>query len=182
VLGRRYGAFFIDLAICLFVFGLLFTAFATQRTRAETLRLPGCHLSQSSSSFSDSSSNRIECDNRAVVQIGDTVYEANAGSTLGLFLLFTLLYFALPEAFAGVTLGKLATGIRVVGEDGAKIGLGRSLVRWVAFAVDGPLSLFLCGIITSASSRGHRRLGDMGAKSYVVAKADAGDLVVLPPR
>jgi len=170
VLGRRYGAFFIDLAICLVAFSLLFFPFATQRTPAETLRLPGCHLSSSDSS-------RIECDNRAVIQIGDTVYESNTGAFLVLALLFTFLYFAMVEAFFGGSVGKQMTRIRVVNRDGQRIGLWRSALRWLLFAIDGPLTLFLCGIITSAVSRGHRRLGDMAADTYVVAKDAAGQPV-----
>ena len=52
--------------------------------------------------------------------------------------------------------------------------------HWVA--VDGPFSFFLCGIITSSVSSGHRRLGDMAATSYVVGRADAGRSVVVPTR
>jgi uncharacterized RDD family membrane protein YckC len=179
VLGRRYAAFFIDLVLCLVVMGALFAATATQRTVAETLRIPGCHYAVDSNS---SDSNRqIECPNRAVVRIGDTVYETDF-AWLGLFVLFTILYFAVPEAFGGASLGKLMTGIRVVREDGKRIGIGRSLLRWLLFWVDGPITIFLCGIITSATSRGHRRLGDMAAGSYVVAKPDAGQPVVIPPR
>lgn len=173
VLGRRYGAFLIDAAICTVAFMLLFFPFATQRTPAETLRLPGCHLAQNDSS-------RVECDNRAVLQINDTVYEANGGAFLGLAILFTFLYFAVVEGLFGGSLGKLMTGARVVTEDGARIGIPRSIVRWLLFAVDGPLSLFLCGIITSAVSRGHRRLGDMAANTYVVGRDDAGRPVVIP--
>jgi hypothetical protein len=179
VLGRRYGAFFIDLVVCLVAFTILFLVFATQRTVPETLALPGCHYSANSS---PSDSNRqITCDNRAVIRIGDTVYEAKTGATFGGFLLFTLLVFMLPEALAGASLGKLMTGIRVVWPDGGHIGIGRSLLRWLLFWVDGPITLFLCGIITSAVSRGHRRLGDMAADSYVVGRADAGRPVALPP-
>ena len=173
ILGRRYGAFFIDAAICTVVFLLLFFPFSTQRTPAETLRLPGCHLAADDSS-------RVECDNRAVVQINDTVYEANGGAFLGLAVLFTFLYFAVVEGLAGGSLGKLMTGVRVVTEDGSRIGIPRSIVRWLLFAIDGPLSLFLCGIITSSVSRGHRRLGDMAANTYVVSRDDAGRPVILP--
>lgn len=179
VLGRRYGAFFIDLVVCLIAFTILFMAFATQRTVAETLALPGCHYAANSSSFD--SNRQIECDNRAVFRVNDTVYEADIGATFGLFLLFTLLVFALPEALAGASLGKLMTGVRVVRPDGSHIGIGRSLLRWLLFWVDGPITFFLCGIITSSVSRGHRRLGDMAADSYVVAKTDAGQPVALPP-
>lgn len=178
VLGRRYGAFFIDLVICLIAFGVLFSLFATQRTVAETLRLPGCHYAAGSSAAD--SSRQIECDNRLVVRAGDTVYEANAWPTFFGFLALTIVLFAIPEGLAGVSLGKLMTGIRVVRPDGSNIGIGRSLLRWLLFWVDGPMTLFLCGIISSSVSRGHRRVGDMAADSYVVAKTEAGRPVALP--
>jgi uncharacterized RDD family membrane protein YckC len=167
VLGRRYGAFVIDAVICLIVFLALFFPFATERTRAETLRLPGCHLARDDSS-------RVECNGRLVFTVNDTVYEGNAGAFIGLSIAFTFLYFAIAEAFFGATLGKAMTGIRVVDEHGNRPGFVRALARWAIFLVDGPLSLFLCGIITSSVSRGHRRLGDMGGNTYVVAHGDAG--------
>jgi uncharacterized RDD family membrane protein YckC len=74
------------------------------------------------------------------------------------------------------------TGLTVVTPTGQRIGFGRALGRWAVFAVDGPLSFFLCGIITSSVSSGHRRLGDMAAGSYVVGKADAGHPVSVRPR
>jgi uncharacterized RDD family membrane protein YckC len=180
VLGRRYGAFFIDLAICLVAMGILFSATATQRTVGETFSLdPRCHYASDSSS--SDSHRQIVCPGRTLIRINDTVYETDF-AWLGLFLLFTIFYFAIPEAAGGATLGKLMTGIRVVREDGTRIGFGRSLLRWLLFWVDGPITLFLCGIITSATSSGHRRVGDMAAGSYVVAKPDAGQPVVVPPR
>ena len=103
VLGRRYGAFFIDLAICLVAFTLLFFPFAKERSVAETLRLPGCHLSSSDSS-------RVECNNRAVIQLNDTVYEANGGVSL------------LPRG--GVHLPLLRGD--------------RSVLRWIAREADDP--------------------------------------------
>ncbi len=173
VLGRRYGAFFIDAAICTAAFMLFFFPFATTRTPAETLRLPGCHLAVDDSS-------RVECNNRIVVQLNDTVYEPNAAAFIGLSVLFTFLAFAVAEGFTGGSIGKHLTGLRVVTATGNRIGLPRSMARWALFAVDGPLSLFLCGIITSSVSQGHRRLGDMAAGTYVVAREDAGREVVIP--
>jgi len=167
VLGRRYGAFFIDAAICLIVFGVLFFATADTHTRAEMLRVPGCHLSANDSS-------QVECNNRAVVTVNDTVYETEFGLFAGLSVVFTLLYFALVEGLTGGSLGKHMTGLRVVTPEGARPGFGRSLARWALFAIDGPLTLFICGIITSAVSAGHRRLGDMAGSTYVVGRADAG--------
>ncbi|HEY3673209.1 MAG TPA: RDD family protein [Acidimicrobiia bacterium] len=175
VLGRRYGAFVIDAVISLIAFGLLFIATASTHTRAEMLREPGCHLSANDSS-------QVECDNRAVITVDDTVYEAEGGRYLLLCVAFTLLYFALMEGLTGATAGKHMTGLRVVTPAGTGIGVPRALVRWAVFAVDGPLTLFICGIVTSAVSTGHRRLGDMAANSYVIAKSDAGRPVDARPR
>ena len=94
--------------------------------------------------------------------------------------MFTFLYFGVIEAFFGGSLGKQMTRIRVVTPSGQRIGLWRSTVRWLLFLVDGPLTLFLCGIITSAVSKGHRRVGDMAADSYVVHRDDAGRPISLP--
>ena len=133
---------------------------ATKRTVNETLDLPGCHRTFDSG-------NQVRCDNRVVFQIGDTVYEADAGPTFLLDVAFVFLYFALLPALAGATLGKALTGIRVVDGSGNVAGFGKSLGRWAVFLVDGPLTLYLCGLITSLASKGHRRLGDMCAPTPV---------------
>jgi uncharacterized RDD family membrane protein YckC len=168
VMGRRYVAFFIDVAISLAAFTIIFFPLATQRTVAETLRLPGCSRGSSSSAS-------VQCNGRAVLQLGDTVYEADVAPTIALDVLFTFLYFGVLEGAMGAALGKRATGLRVVKADGSLQGVPKSLLRWLVFAVDGPLSLFLCGIITSSTSRGHRRLGDMSAQTYVVARESVGE-------
>ena len=155
-------------------FLLLFFPFATARTPAETLRLPGCHLAADDSS-------RVECDNRAVVQLNDTVYEANGGVVPRPL---DALHVPLLRRRRGI-LRRLARQAHDRPAGGhrrpatASGSRGRSS-RWVLFAVDGPLSFFLCGIITSSVSRGHRRLGDMAASTYVVGRDDAGRDVVFP--
>jgi uncharacterized RDD family membrane protein YckC len=175
VLGRRYGAFLIDAAICLIAFGIFFFATASTHTKAEMLRMPGCHLSANDSS-------QVECDNRAVITVDDTVYEAELGVFAALSVVFTFVYFAVVEGLSGGSLGKHLVGLRVVTPRGDRPGIGRSSARWALFAIDGPISIFLCGIITSSASPGHRRLGDMGANTYVIARADAGRPVTLPHR
>jgi uncharacterized RDD family membrane protein YckC len=97
-----------------------------------------------------------------------------------LAVLFTFVYFAVMEGLFGASLGKYMTGLRVVAESGNRIGLPLSMARWALFAIDGPLSLFLCGIIMSSTSRGHRRLGDKAASTYVVGREDTGRPVVIP--
>ena len=171
VMGRRIGAFFIDAAIAIVAFTLILFPLATKRTVSETLGLPGCHRTFTRG-------DEVRCDNRVIFQIGDTVYEADSGPTFGLDLAFAFVYFGLLPGLTGVTLGKLLTGIRVVDGAGAVAGLGKSMLRWIVFAVDGPLSLFLCGLLTSLLSKGHRRLGDMAAGTYVVAATSVGRPVV----
>jgi uncharacterized RDD family membrane protein YckC len=175
VLGRRYGAFLIDAVVCMVAFAIFFFATASTHTKTEMLRMPGCHLSASDSS-------QVECDNRAVITVDDTVYEAELGVFAALSVVFTFVYVAVAEGFSGGSLGKHLVGLRVVTPHGDRPGLGRSSARWALFAIDGPISLFLCGIITSSVSPGHRRLGDMGANTYVVARADADHPVALAPR
>src|SRR3954468_8053335 len=173
VMGRRIGAFFIDAALALVVFVLILLPLATKRTVDETLDLPGCHRTFESG-------NQVRCDNRVVFQIGDDVYEADAGPTFVLDVAFVFLYFGLLPTLAGATLGKALTGIRVVDQSGTRAGVGKSLIRWIVFLVDGPLTVYLCGLITSLTSKGHRRLGDMAAGTYVVATSSVGQPVIIP--
>jgi uncharacterized RDD family membrane protein YckC len=173
VLGRRYGAFFIDVVITLAVFVLAFLPFATTRSVPETLRLPGCHRSSFDSA-------QVQCDDRVVLQLGDTVYDADLLPTALITLAFVVVYFAVLQGVTGATLGKRAAGIRVVRPDGSTVGVGRSFVRWLLFVVDGPLTFYLCGIITTAATRGHRRLGDMAAQTYVVSRHAAGRPIEIP--
>ena len=97
-------------------------------------------------------------------------------------MLFTFFYFAVAEGLWRGSIGKQIVGLRVVDDEGQRIGVPRSMARWALFAVDGPLTLFICGIVTSAVSSGHRRLGDMAANSYVVGKDDAGHEVTVRKR
>ena len=171
VMGRRIGAFFIDVATALAVFTLIFFPLATKRTVAETLQLPGCRIERSD--VGDGS--QITCDNRQVFRIGDTVYEAGGGSFL-LDLAFVFLYFGVVAGLTGATLGKLLVGIRVVKEDGSTVGIPRSLLRGLLWFID----LFIVGIVLAATTRGHRRLGDMAASTYVVRKDAVGAPIVIP--
>ena len=170
VLGRRYGAFFIDLAVAVVAFLVIFFPLATKHSTADAFR-QGCYRS---------SSTIITCDSGYTLTLGDSVYVADSGSVLGLDVLFSFLYFGVFAGMTGATIGKYATGIRVVKADGSIVGVPKSLVRWLLFAVDGPLTLFLYGTIKSSTSPGHQRLGDVTARTYVIGKADVGRPVVVP--
>ncbi len=85
------------------------------------------------------------------------------------------------QAFTGWTPGKLVTGIRTVREDGRPPGFVKALLRWLLWIVDGfPYVLPLVGFITGLTTVGHRRLGDMAAKTFVVRKDAAGSPVAVP--
>ena len=95
------------------------------------------------------------------------------GATFGLLVLL--------QGLTGWTVGKLLTGIRTVGADGRAPGLGRALVRWVLWIADGfPYVLPLVGFIVGISTVGHRRIGDMVAKTFVVRASAAGSPIVVP--
>ena len=93
-----------------------------------------------------------------------------------------LVMFVLLQGLTGWTIGKLVTGIRVVREDGGRPGLGRALQRWVLWLVDG-LPFVVPGLvafITGLTTVGHRRVGDMVAKTFVVRAGAEGRPVLVP--
>ena len=173
ILGRRYGAFLIDAAICIAAFLPLPLSVRDREDAGRDVAAP--RLSPLGRRLL---ARRVRQPRRAPARRHRD--EADVGLFIGLSVLFTFLYFAVIEGFTGGSLGKHLTGLRVVTPTGNHIGLPKSMARWAASAVDGPLSFFLCGIITSSVSQGHRRLGDMAACMYVVGRDDAGREVVVP--
>ena len=85
-------------------------------------------------------------------------------------LLASLALLVLLQGATGTTPGKSLFGIRTVQPDGSPPGIGKAVVRWLLLFVDS--FFILPGVITSLVSKGHRRIGDMVAGTYVV-RADA---------
>jgi uncharacterized RDD family membrane protein YckC len=78
------------------------------------------------------------------------------------------LYFVLLESYRGQTLGKMAVGIKVVGETtGTPPGLAAATVRTALRLVDGLASYFVAFIAVLATAK-RQRLGDMAAHTVVV--------------
>jgi hypothetical protein len=73
-------------------------------------------------------------------------------------------------------------GLRVVDQTtGQLAGFGKSLGRTLMWIVDSfPFFLPLVGLITGLSSKGHRRVGDMVAKTLVVDKRQVGTPPLVP--
>jgi RDD family len=97
-------------------------------------------------------------------------------------LAYVLGVFALLRGITGRTPGTAALGLTTVNEQGEPIGVGWALVRMIAGLVDWfPYCIpGLVGLILVLTTRGHRRVGDMAAKSFVVGKDRAGQPVVVP--
>lgn len=114
--------------------------------------------------------------------IGDRFYVTDATETLiqaAVGLAWFLLILGALQGIKGVTPGKALFGVKVVGEGGGPPGVGRALVRSVLWIVDSaPWCLPLVGFVTGLTSKGHRRVGDMVAKTFVVDRSHAGPVVV----
>ncbi|MEV6630204.1 RDD family protein [Actinoplanes sp. NPDC051470] len=89
------------------------------------------------------------------------------GGSVVLFVV-ALAYYILLEGLLGRTVGKMATGIRVVREDGVTPpGFGPATIRTLLRIVDGLLGN-LVGFIIVLASQKRQRLGDLAAKTLVV--------------
>lgn len=100
---------------------------------------------------------------------------------LGVFVGYGLVSFVIVEGTTGGSVGKLMTGLRVTTIEGRRGGIGRSLLRFVLWIVDAlPYCFPLAGLIAGASTKGHRRVGDMAAGTYVVDKKYGGHALTIP--
>jgi uncharacterized RDD family membrane protein YckC len=82
--------------------------------------------------------------------------------------LFVLAYFVLLEGLLGQTLGKLATGIKVVAEaTGQAPGIAAAAIRILLRLIDG-LFCYAVAFVTVLVSVKRQRLGDMAARTLVV--------------
>jgi uncharacterized RDD family membrane protein YckC len=76
----------------------------------------------------------------------------------------------LLQAATAASLGKLLVGLRVVGADGRRAEPARCVARTLVLPVD----VVCCGVVGAISvftTRGHRRLGDLAAGTYVVHRS-----------
>jgi uncharacterized RDD family membrane protein YckC len=164
VIGRRVGAFVIDFLITGVLYWGLFFLFADRRATASDASVV------------------------ANLTLGDDTWAVSGGRAALFFLVFLVLgflYWSVLPGITGWTVGKLATGIRVVAEDGSMpAGVGRNLVRQLMGVADYfPYFLpGLTGFIVALASSEDRRVGDMVAKTYVVRRDAAGQPVSVRAR
>jgi uncharacterized RDD family membrane protein YckC len=92
---------------------------------------------------------------------------APAGGLISVIIIF--LYFTLLQGAYGQTVGKMAVKIKVLKDDGTKIGYVDAFVRTLLLYVDFIPVLFLLGAILIWTSDKKQRLGDRGARTIVVS-------------
>jgi RDD family len=169
-MGRRVAAWVVDSVIILVPSIAAFTSDLEYLEEAD--------LDQSATDFCEEYMDREE---GVCVEAGDRVYFSDGvpvapwAVALGLSILINVLI----QGLRGWTPGKLLFGIRTVAGDGRAPGIGRAIIRWLLLLVDG-LCGGLVGLIVALTSTGHRRVGDMAAKTYVVGKQYMGHPIVVP--
>jgi uncharacterized RDD family membrane protein YckC len=78
-------------------------------------------------------------------------------------------YHVVMEVFGGGrTIGKRATGLRVVSDGGAQIGLRASLIRNFFRILEGLATSYIPAMISVLATRNNQRLGDLAAGTLVV--------------
>lgn len=177
VFGRRVLAALIDGLLIFVPLAMLATGELEYQTTA-ALR----EQNLTGSSFCDTYSG-VYCFDLTDVAPFEAVYYSDgvSGSTQAAQWLLPLGLLVLLQGLAGWTPGKLVTGIRTVGEDGRAPGIGRAAVRWLLWIADGfPYFLPLVGFIVGLTTVGHRRVGDMVAKTFVVRASAMGSPIVVP--
>ena len=109
------------------------------------------------------------------ILIGDTESSGSSasvqleGAAALAWLALTLLYYFGLEAATGQTLGKRLLGVRVASLDGGRPGVGAIALRTLLRLVDGIAFYLVALVAILATGKRRQRLGDLAAKTTVVA-------------
>lgn len=124
----------------------------------------------------DLTPDRVDDEDEQILLIDTSAVLIAAGAGLA----WSLANNVLLQGPTGATVGKFVTGARVVRPDGSPPGMWKALGRTLMLIVDTISLILPLGLWVAMFSRGHRRLGDMAAGTYVVKSRYAGRPVVLP--
>jgi uncharacterized RDD family membrane protein YckC len=103
-----------------------------------------------------------------------SIWAETSGSPRAVFLVLTFAYFFVTELVWSQTIGKRVMKLRVVRQDGGKLGAGPAAIRNIVRFVDAFPVLYVVGAITLFTIGDKRyRLGDLAAKTTVVPAAAA---------
>jgi uncharacterized RDD family membrane protein YckC len=178
VAGRRFGAFVIDWIVLAAIPLAIFFATAN----LTFYRSPSTCAQVIATGEKSSSENCRNVDN---VTINSDEYSAMTYKPAafflagGVYLLYLILVEWVVQAMTGATLGKAIFGIRTVDEQGQPPGLGKQFLRGLVWIVDSLCNALVAAILI-LTTKGHRRLGDMAAKTFVVRKDAKGSPIMVP--
>lgn len=122
---------------------------------------------------------------RVCEELNGMTYVSNATTSLAVewlaWLVPIILIHVVMQSKTGFTIGKGLFGLRTVSEDGMPAGMKQTLLRTTLAVVDAaPWCFPILAIGLILDNSGHRRLGDMVAKTFVVSKSDAGRPITVP--
>ena len=100
--------------------------------------------------------------------------------TVGAFAVAVLVLLVLLPGRKGWSPGYLAADLRLQRRGGERAGIGRALVRTIAWVIDILPGLPLVAYTSASLTRRHQRVGDLLARTYVVDKRAAGRPVDAP--
>jgi len=102
-------------------------------------------------------------------RLGETAGPWVVGALIVLIFLTTWGYFIVGEVFGnGRTWGKRWMGLRVVRDDGSRVGAGDSIIRNLLRLADILPGNYAVGMFSILFTRQHKRLGDMAAGTVVI--------------
>ncbi len=178
VTGRRFGAYLID-AVLLGAIIPVLIFFAVSRPTIFT-DSPGCDVAERSS-LVPSGQICAEVTGSGGIE-GTWVVPTSGIIAAGIYLAaFLVVIEWLVQGATGITVGKLLFGIRTVDAKGTGPGIGKQLIRGVAWIVDG---ITLCLPVAAWSilvTKRNQRLGDLVAGTFVVHASARGVAVPEAP-
>lgn len=162
-MGRRSVAWLIDFIL---FFSLLFALFSQLAVR---------------DTFGNTCEQLQDADiTNVCISVNDDAVFLDDDADSSVLQIFVLAYFVgvfiLLQGLTGASPGKLVMGVRVVDPQGRRCGPVKALVRSLLWIIDGA-PWFIPGLVafvTGLTSTGHRRVGDMAASTYVVARSSVG--------
>jgi uncharacterized RDD family membrane protein YckC len=184
VMGRRIGAYIVDAIVSIAIIIAIFAATIDTESTGGFNPCPDDFDSSSEQDFQFCDLTAPNGDTYFVWWDGDDGTAFKVADTYVLwavYLGFSFLVAVVWQGLSGMTVGKALFGIRTVNEAGQAPGIGKAIVRWVLLIVDGiGCCVPLVGPIVAFTSKGHRRVGDMAAKTFVVDKNAMGTPLNIP--
>ena len=191
IMGSRIGAYAIDVVLGVAVVAAVFVAFGGSHFDKIEAGTPHaaqqiCNNVKDGLTPDPDGNVRFDGNDRICVAFGSTAHVASGDEArqlqlefYGTAIAFGLFNYVILSALAGGTVGKLVFGLRVVTANGQRAGFWRNLVRWLLLIVD-TACCWLPGLLTASNSKGHRRIGDMAAGTFVVHRSAEGRLLHIP--